>query len=208
MTLVHGDDSVSTGLQTDLDWLETELSKAYEIQTQKVGPGSNQDKEGKVLNRIVRCTGDGWEYEADPRHAELIVEQLGVSESRTLTSPGVDGSAEEDTPEDVAIHGLDATRFRGVAARCNYLAMDRPDIQFATKEICREMSSPTTGSLRRLIRIGQYLCGRPRLVWKYKMQELCQLIVIYSDSDWAGCRRARKSSSGGSIMLGAHCLKT
>ena len=208
MTLVHGDDYVSTGLQTDLDWLETELSKAYEIQTQKVGPGSNQDKEGKVLNRIVRCTGDGWEYEADPRHAELIVEQLGVSGSRTLTSPGVDGSAEEDTPEDIAIYGLDATRFRGVAARCNYLAMDRPDIQFATKEICREMSSPTTGSLRRLVRIGQYLCGRPRLVWKYKMQEFCQLIDVYSDSDWAGCRRARKSSSGGSIMLGAHCLKT
>ena len=207
-TLVHGDDYVSSGLQAELDWLEGELQQAYEIQTQKVGPGGKQDKEGKVLNRIVRCTADGWEYEADPRHAELIVEQLGVTDSRTLSTPGVDGEAEEDNDEDVDITGQDATRFRGVAARCNYLAMDRPDIQFATKEVCREMSSPTTGSYRRLKRIGQYLKRRPRMVWKYKMQGARQVIDIYSDSDWAGCRKARKSSSGGAIMLGSHCLKT
>ena len=93
---------------------------------------------------------NGWEYGADPRHAELIIEQLGVSESRTLSTPGVDGEAEEDSIEDIAISGADGTRFRGVAARCNYLAMDRPDIQFATNEVCREMSSPTIGSYRRL----------------------------------------------------------
>ena len=78
MTLVHGDDYVSTGMQEDLDWLELELQKAYEIQTQKVGPGKEQDSEGKVLNRIVRCTGDGWEYEADQRHGEILVEELGL----------------------------------------------------------------------------------------------------------------------------------
>ena len=208
MTLVHGDDYVSAGEQGDLDWLELELQKAYEIQTQKIGPGKDQDREGKVLNRIVRFTSDGWEYEADPRHAELIMEQLGVSESKSLSTPGVDGAAEEDTPEDVDIQGLDATRFRGVSARANYLSMDRSDIQFASKEVCREMSRPTTGSLRRLTRIGQYLRGKPRLVWKYAMQDECQLIDVYSDSDWAGCRKSRKSSSGGCIMRGTHCLKT
>ena len=78
MTLVHGDDYVSSGMQGDLNWLEMELEKAYEIQTQKLGPYSGLDKEGKVLNRIVRCTSGGWELEADPRHAELVVEQLGV----------------------------------------------------------------------------------------------------------------------------------
>ena len=119
------------------------------------------DREGKVLNRIVRCVSEGWEVEADPRHAELIVEQLGIGSSRSLSSPGVDGEAEVDHEEDTDIAGPDGTRFRGVAARCNYLAMDRSDIQYATKEVCREMSKPTTGSLRRLKRIGQYLHGKP-----------------------------------------------
>ena len=31
----------------------------------------------------------------------------------------------------------DATMFRALSARGNYLAQDRPDINFATKELCR-----------------------------------------------------------------------
>ena len=115
---------------------------------------------------------------------------------------------ETDDDNDVDIEGADITRFRGVAARCNYLAFDRPDIQYATKEVCREMSKPTTGSLRRLQRIGQYLKGKPRLIWNFEMQHPVNILSIYTDSDWAGCRKTRKSSSGGTIMRGTHCLKT
>ena len=67
-------------------------------------------------------------------HAELIVEQFGVGDLRAAVTPGVDGADKEDNEDDIEIVGADATRFRGVAARCNYLAFDRPDIQFATKE--------------------------------------------------------------------------
>ena len=100
-------------------------------------------------------------------------------------SPGIDGAEEEDNDEDVDIVGADLTRFRGVAARCNYLSFDRPDAQYATKEICREMSKPTTGSLRRLRRIGCYLKGARRLVWDFKMQDEVDTIDVYTDSDWA-----------------------
>jgi hypothetical protein len=130
MTLVHGDDYVSSGRQADLDWMEIQLQAAYEIQTQKLGLGENCVSEGKVLNRIVRCSEEGWSLEADPRHAELIIEQLGVGELRAAATPGINGIDEVDRDDDVEITGSDATRFRGVAARCNYLAFDRPDIQF------------------------------------------------------------------------------
>ena len=30
---------------------------------------------------------------------------------------------------------------------------------------------------------------------------------IYTDTDWAGCGRTRKSTSGGLVMFGRHCLK-
>ena len=36
MTLVHGDDYFSSGKQSELDWMEVELSKAYEIQIQRI----------------------------------------------------------------------------------------------------------------------------------------------------------------------------
>ena len=32
-------------------------------------------------------------------------------------------------------------------------------------------------------------------------------ISVYTDADWAGCRRSRKSTSGGVILLGRHCVK-
>ena len=49
----------------------------------------------------------------------------------------------------------EATRFRSMAARANYLALDRPDISFGTKELCRCFGSPTTdamAALKRLVR--------------------------------------------------------
>ena len=36
----------------------------------------------------------------------------------------------------------DARNYRGLAARANYLAQDRPEIQYAVKEAARRMSSP------------------------------------------------------------------
>ena len=71
---------------------------------------------------------------------------------RMLETPGSDGKDDADNDDDTDLTGEDITRFRGVAARGNYLSFDRPDILYAIKEICREMSRPTTASLRRLRR--------------------------------------------------------
>ena len=81
-----------------------------------------------MLNRIVSCENDGWSVEADPRHAELIIEQLGVGTARSVVSPGIDGVEEEDREDDIDIDGSDVTRFRGVAARCSDLSFDRPEV--------------------------------------------------------------------------------
>ena len=94
--------------------------------------------------------------EADPRHAELIVEQLELEKERGLGAPGPTNSAEEDDEEgDIPLTGEAITGYRAIVARCNYLASDRPDCMFAIKEGCREMSAPITGSLRRLLRTGR-----------------------------------------------------
>ena len=86
--------------------------------------------------------------------------------------------------------------------------MDRPDIQYSTKEVCRAMSKPARGDWRKLKRIVRYLIGHPRLVSKFEWQLPQQLIWGFSESDWAGCRRTGKSTSGSAIMAGKHCLKT
>ena len=51
----------------------------------------------------------------------------------------------------------DATMYRALAARCNYLSQDRPDIAFSSKELCREFSVPNRMSFQKLKRLARYL---------------------------------------------------
>ena len=206
--LVHGDDYFPSGAGKDLDWLESELGKAYEIQTQRLGIGPGRETEVKILNRIVRWTASGLEMEADPRHSELVVKQLGLEGCRPLSSPGIEGKDEEDLETDEPLSDELATKYRGVVARINYLAADRPDIQYATKEACRDMSRPSSGSYRRLERIGKYLVGKPRLIWHFELQGPISYVDAFADANWAGCRQSRKSTSGGTLIIGSHLIKT
>ena len=38
------------------------------------GEAMIEGTEGRLLNRVVRCTADGWEVELDQGHADLIVQ--------------------------------------------------------------------------------------------------------------------------------------
>ena len=53
---------------------------------------------------------------------------------------------EEPNPGDeVELSGSEATKYRGVCARLNYLAQDRPDVRYACKEASRWMARPRLG---------------------------------------------------------------
>ena len=107
--------------------------------------------EGQVLKRGVRWTPEGYDFEADLRHAELVIEHLELENSKKVIKPGVDlevncaaWNADGDEPEGEELPPAQATRFRAIGARCSYLQPDRPDIQYAVKEVCHQMSRPTT----------------------------------------------------------------
>ena len=63
---------------------------------------SNRDndmKEMRVLNRIVRITPDGLLYEADPRHAEMLIKAFKLEDSKPVVTPGVKPSDPEPDPD-------------------------------------------------------------------------------------------------------------
>ncbi len=61
--------------------------------------------------------------------------------------------------------------YRSICARVNYLAMDRFDIAYSAKELCRGMQKPDEGDWRALKRMERYLRGRPRMTQKFLWQE-------------------------------------
>ena len=385
--VVHGDDFTCMGLDEDLDYYEAELAKRFELKIRgRLGEGCDLT-EIKILNRILRICPDGVEYEADPRHVELLTSSLGLSSANSVKTPGIkdpdprfiddkgpdvdsshmeidegpdckdeepnhprdfiqflsskmdrktafdrerkvtfcedvdyydvpayseyygihprhllacDGYWKNATPTADAftgksprimnerrarrrmLHGRtnsinsliaegvplandehdesmgswskdrdhswmcatrtkpvkkppgkkragarevkkleriqyegfelspqDATTFRALSARGNFLSMDRTDISYSSKELCRDFSVPNKKSYEKLKRMARYLAGHPRLIHKFPWQnpEEALTLNVYVDTDFAGCRESRRSTSGGVALLGSHTIK-
>jgi len=88
------------------------------------------------------------------------------------------------------------------------MAQDRSDVQHAVKELSRKMSKPNRGDMRQLKRFGRYLIGKPRMRCIMRYQAKPDKLDIWGDTDFAGCVRTRKSTTGGVAVLGSHTIKT
>ena len=120
---------------------------------------------GRVLNRIPRWCDGSIEYKCDPRQAEKLIAECGLERSKPVATPGVKATFSELEEDSAALAGDRNTAFRGAAARGNYLAADRLDVQLACKEVCRWMARPSLHAWKSLKRICRYLVVAPRLVY-------------------------------------------
>ena len=231
-TFLHGDDFATVGTRSGVQWFKSALENRFEIKTQCIGPGAiagvgqrvsgtatgpapttaqgealQEGTEGRLLNRILRCTPAGWEVEADQRHADLIIKELDLDNAHGVITPGENEPRRKEGENEELLEPAEATRYRGIAARANYLAADRPDLMYSVKELCRGMANPTKAHWHKLKRLGRYLVDTSRTIMKYDWQGHEREVTGYSDSDWAGCRVTGKSTSGGALMIGGHFLK-
>ena len=184
--VVHGDDFTFLGNDENLQWCTEQMQLVYDIKIRgKLGPGPNDDKSIRILNRCLEWRRGCLAYEADPRHAEIAIKALGLEGSKPAATPGVkhERLSEEDDPR---LDSEQSTMYRRVEARFNFLAQDRIDIQYATKEVMRAMALPRQSDIEKAKRLGRYLLGRPRYVMKFTFQSQVHAVNIFTDSDWAG----------------------
>ena len=164
-----------------------------------------------MLNRVLTWTDLGVSYEADQRHAELFVQELGLGTAKPVTTPGsredVENQHKQNDAEDKLLEPKDATLYRALTARLNYLAQDRVELLYAAKECSRRMATPRTGDWFILKRVGRYLAGSPRVVQLLRWQVMPKQVDTHVDSDWARCKETRRSTSGGVVRLGSHDIK-
>ena len=149
--------------------------------------------------------------------ADLILQELGMQDSKAVTTPTSTAEAKELATvinEDGTIHEQEymsddeATWYRALSARMNYLALDRTDLQQACRCICAHMSRPLRACCQMLKRAARYLKGRPRCFQSFPFERDGGNIQTFADSDWAGCPLTRKSTSGGAILWGRSLLKS
>eukprot|EP00969_Alexandrium_andersonii_P292457 12925906-Alexandrium_andersonii.AAC.1 len=96
----------------------------------RLGGGPSDLQEVKLLNRIIRWAPGGLLYEADPRHAEQLLRDLRELEPRGVRGISYPGYKRDAAAEEAAepLSPAAGSSFRVLAARANYLSMDRPDL--------------------------------------------------------------------------------
>ncbi len=73
--VVHGDDITVLGAKVDPDWLREIIQRRMEVKfksrLQRRKPGAV-----RILNSIATVAKGGLEYEADQRHAEILMRDM------------------------------------------------------------------------------------------------------------------------------------
>ena len=88
--VVHGGDFTALAVDSQLDWYESSLKKSFEIKIRgRLGEGCTGAQEIRILNRIVKVDSEGLTYEADPRHSDLLLASLSMTECTGAATPGV-----------------------------------------------------------------------------------------------------------------------
>ena len=172
--ITHVDDFLCCGSRGGLEWFRDELQKSYEITGEILGEGRNDAQSMKFLKRTITLTPEGLTYEANPAYVQRLLEEWSMEDCSPVSTPGTkdrksNEEASEPLPRDMEV------KYKRAAATLNYLALDRPDIAFSSKELSRKMTNPEADDVVALKRLLRYLKGCPRLAWHFPWHVFARL---------------------------------
>ena len=140
----------------------------------------------------------------------MVLKNLSLNQpgTKTATAPRIRQSAEDVIRIDAEdpLNATDTLLFRSCLMRISYLAQDRPDISEAVKSLAQRMRDPKPSDLTALKHLARYLKGKPTTSIIYPSQALTGRIMVHVDTDFAGCLRSRKSTTGHVARLGHHVI--
>ena len=130
-----------------------------------------------------------------------------MSTCNPAAAPGIaslksTATAEHEQPLSTDEHAA----FRKAVGKLQWMTYTRSDISYATKELARSLTAPTTADQQKLKHLLRYLQGTKqhkqiiRPTMKIPASATPDLNV-YVDSDWAGCSATRRSTTGFVITL-------
>ena len=70
----------------------------------------------------MRWTKDGLKVEADPRHVEIHIKEMGLAEADAVVTPGAKAREGKGEQQEQILDRTEGARFRACVARANYLS--------------------------------------------------------------------------------------
>ena len=197
---VHVDDGQMTGRRSLVNEvlciLNLHLTMKVTARLEK--PGDS----GTILKRTIVLTMKGFIMISGRKYSMEILDALQMKDCNPSPVPGRHPTTSE-LEAALPLDASEAALFRSCTGKSIYIALDRPDVQCSVKELCRDMKQPTTVSMKNLKLLARYLRGRPEGILKYEITEPLDDLDMWInvDSDWAGDKKARKSTSAGGVTI-------
>lgn len=121
---IHVDDIVASCEHDVLHWwLQSAISKKYLTKVRGLlHPSHVGEKRIVFLSSVVEWRDEGWAIEAGPRHVKLMLQEMGMQGCKGSEVMGPAPSRQDDTP----LAGSEATQFRSLVARCNFVSSVGP----------------------------------------------------------------------------------
>ncbi|XP_019197088.1 PREDICTED: uncharacterized protein LOC109190944 [Ipomoea nil] len=135
------------------------------------------------------------------RYMTDLLGRAGMSDCKPLTTPAA--VTKPVTASDEPFDNL--TQYRRIVGALQYLTIRRPDLSFSVNRLCQFMHAPTMDHWALAKRVLRYIKGT--LAYGLRISASpTTTIHAYSDSDWAGCPKDRKSTSGYAVFLGDNLI--
>ena len=213
-----------------VEWFQSTVGKTL---TMKIdgphAPGSGSQL--MYLKKRVTMKPGGILLQPNSTYIPKLVALMKVSGRRKKGLPHhatLENLSADLVVEDEMLDSEQAAIFRSGLGLALYLAMDRPDIQFAVKTLSSYMARPSVKALSALKRLASYLDGSADdgvflqateedqcIFDAWRNNELIDSEVnvpsdksqarfnldAFSDSSWADCKSTRKSTSSGMVQV-------
>jgi hypothetical protein len=191
---IHADDTLLAGADLALERAQAEIEANFAY----VRTGFIGDEWCRYLGlQWRRASETSAEVGLDPQWVDRMLAESGLERCKAVGSPGSPAaSSGNDTPLSQEEH----VAYRRLVGQLQWMAMTRPDIQFAVKEAARSMAKPTADNAAQLKRVLRYLQGSKTEVLKlqYDAEAAQGMVECYTDASMAPAGD-RKSTSAASI---------
>ena len=136
------------------------LLKEFELKCTLIGGGKQHQRSALYLGRTVTWTEDGYTWEPDEKHAQVLIRTLGLEQCKPSATPYCQESKDTLQQYDHELSELEIRTHRGNVARVVYLAQDRMNLSVSACLLATSMANPRGSDQARLKRVGRYLKGR------------------------------------------------
>ena len=208
--LAYVDDLLVVGTDEMRKSFMSQLSEEVLLkETGQLVPGS----EHTFLGRRLRHNGDSIDVCMSQKYIDAILELYRMKDAKPVATTGTVtiNKTVPDTPLSPEEHKV----YRTAVGKLLWLALVRGDIAYATKELRRDVTAPTMQSVAKCKHLLRYLISTRMCVLRLRpsyhlANGNCAVdINVYVDSDWAGCSKTRKSTSGSTVnVLGCNVVST